>query len=256
MRTVFKAVTAALFVITPALAGTNHAGGTVVGADVGVPAAGFKEPVIPSTAYSLLFGKLSEPAVRWSPCTRIEWKLDQASYTPERLLQTTKAFRVIRKATGLPIRYAGLASKEETADNPGDMIIVSFVSRSAAGARVGGFTWTSTLTTTTDTESREWIDHADVHIVRNVSRFRTSGYLPVLLHEIGHAVGLGHSGDLSSIMYPYLRGTTRLSAGDRAGFARVGASHGCGSVPNETPDPVPAPDPSTVPSPDGGTTGS
>lgn len=59
----------------------------------------------------------------------------------------------------------------------------------------------------------------------------TSGNL--LLHELGHVVGLDHVASNRHIMYPTVsRGTPRgYSTGDRAGLARVGAEVGCRSFP-------------------------
>lgn len=40
----------------------------------------------------------------------------------------------------------------------------------------------------------------------------------LLLHELGHALGLGHAGDKKSVMYPIVGQTVALSKGDLAGI--------------------------------------
>ena len=55
----------------------------------------------------------------------------------------------------------------------------------------------------------------------------------LLLHELGHAVGLMHSGERSQVMYPMIldRRSAAYGSGDRAGLAKVGRPAGCISVP-------------------------
>ena len=54
----------------------------------------------------------------------------------------------------------------------------------------------------------------------------------VLLHELAHAVGLGHVLDPTQVMYPQTTNSeSQFGAGDRAGLAAVGAPAGCHPVP-------------------------
>lgn len=55
----------------------------------------------------------------------------------------------------------------------------------------------------------------------------------LLLHELGHVMGLNHVGSQSQVMYPTIKKRTASTyrAGDRAGLARLGRSAGCLSVP-------------------------
>jgi hypothetical protein len=56
----------------------------------------------------------------------------------------------------------------------------------------------------------------------------------LLLHELGHVVGLNHVGSNDEVMYPTIirRGKAGYNAGDRAGLARLGRAQGCIDVPD------------------------
>ena len=54
----------------------------------------------------------------------------------------------------------------------------------------------------------------------------------VLLHELAHAVGLGHVLDPTQVMYPQTTNSeSEFGAGDRAGLAALGAPAGCHPAP-------------------------
>jgi hypothetical protein len=54
----------------------------------------------------------------------------------------------------------------------------------------------------------------------------------VLLHELAHAVGLGHVLDATQVMYPQTTNSeSQYGAGDRAGLAAVGRPAGCHRAP-------------------------
>lgn len=51
----------------------------------------------------------------------------------------------------------------------------------------------------------------------------------LLLHELGHAIGLEHASAKGEVMFPYLnrRSPGTYAPGDLAGLERLGADHGC-----------------------------
>ena len=66
----------------------------------------------------------------------------------------------------------------------------------------------------------------------------------VVLHELGHALGLGHSDNPNDVMYPYYRIASTLAAGDKAAILALYAPAGSAPAPPPTPAPTPTPTPS------------
>lgn len=188
--------------------------------------------------------KQEQGAGRWNPCQTVFWKINADGYTPKRFKQTLQAFRQLRRATGLVIRYAGVITAEEIAAGENGVITVSYLPASEFDPDVLG---TAGVAIAPSGDGGA-ITSADVRIAVHTSFDRRHGYLPVLLHELGHAVGLGHSGDRRSLMYPTLTRVRTYNAGDLAGLASVGASHGCVAPPvSPTETAAPAPGTPTEP---------
>jgi len=65
----------------------------------------------------------------------------------------------------------------------------------------------------------------------------------VVLHELGHALGLGHSDRPGSVMYPYYRMTTGLAADDIAGIQDLYGAREADTAPPSAPSDPPVSDP-------------
>jgi hypothetical protein len=63
----------------------------------------------------------------------------------------------------------------------------------------------------------------------------------VTLHELGHALGLGHSDNPNDVMYPYYKQVTGLAPGDIAAIQTLYAAQGSSTTPAPTPTPTPTP---------------
>ena len=76
----------------------------------------------------------------------------------------------------------------------------------------------------------------------------TTDLFSVVLHELGHGLGLGHSDDPRNVMYAYYRGWQALSAGDIAAIRELYATRAV-DAPAPAPAPTPAPEPAPTPAP-------
>jgi hypothetical protein len=71
----------------------------------------------------------------------------------------------------------------------------------------------------------------------------------VVLHELGHALGLGHSDSPADVMYPYYKMTTTLNTGDKTAILTVYPPQATMPNPSPAPTPAPAPPPGPTPTP-------
>jgi Matrixin len=71
----------------------------------------------------------------------------------------------------------------------------------------------------------------------------------VVLHEMGHALGLGHSDKPGAVMYPYYNRATSLTDEDISAIRELYAERTAAAEPPAVPEPAPAPTPAPVPAP-------
>lgn len=192
----------------------------------------------PYTFEALLQGK----PVRWDPCTPIHWRYRTSGQIAGGFTQTVRAIARISRITGTTWVYDGAVTTAPTtawlpksaATRPPILIgwttaahsdLLQNQSPSVLGVtRMAWFGVTRNGTTTAAIRSA-------VVALNQAKRLPLTGsvsWYTVLLHELSHAMGLGHSGLGSQLMYPVLpRGLTDLQSQDIAGLTQLGRAKGC-----------------------------
>ena len=207
-----------------------------------------------TATYKLSYGKLpngSKPVLRWNPCqTAITYKVNLASvpskYRTTFLNETKASVARLATATRMKFSYKGTTSEipqPGSASKQSAEIIIAWTSPSrtryylyGSTAGQGGFTWAwSGVTSAGKTTYRYAVRRGFVVLDTPQALKMKSGFgtgvrrTNLLMHELGHAVGLQHVSDTHQLMYPTLRSGTPsgYAAGDKAGLSRVGRNAGC-----------------------------
>jgi len=163
----------------------------------------------------------------FKPCSTVKWHFDRKGEPEARslMIETIReSFDLISERTGLTF----VESKTKTTKAKGGINIKWKKMGSIASG--GGFGFNSkrghvSLNPTWDRGADIYAGHAPLlDAFGNASSDKANGW--VVVHEILHALGMGHVDDPSSIMYPFT-GAAEFSEGDLAGMREMYLNNPC-----------------------------
>lgn len=214
---------------------------------LGTPSSSWTMTVVPNYDPLGLPGQhtwTSSTYMRWDPCSAIGFRVNAAQATAGAIGDVKEALRRIGRAAGLNFVYRGTTSNipQSGANSwfPTDtQIVVAWARKSqssmfdpyptaaAVGGAIssGGFQMSDGTTISKIIRGAIVID-SQMRFAGGFGRGYTRG--DILLHELGHTMGLGHAGSAKQIMYRQMtRGVARLNEGDLTGLEKRGAKLGC-----------------------------
>ncbi|MBW6438708.1 matrixin family metalloprotease [Actinoplanes hulinensis] len=190
---------------------------------------------------------------RWNPCAGpIDYRVNLSRAPKNSLPEVKTAFARVGAATGLTFRYAGTTSAIPQAKKgfngkypAGTEIVIAWATPGkhstwlparSRSLGMGGGSW-QTAYTSSGGSALMMVQGAVVlnatglkGMSRGFGAHRGGTTGAVLMHEIGHAIGLAHpkQDDRSQIMYHTVTSKKAVwGAGDLAGLRKVGKSAGC-----------------------------
>ncbi|WP_127783608.1 matrixin family metalloprotease [Rhodococcus sp. X156] len=215
--------------------------------------------------------------IRWNPCEPIPYQVNPRNGGPTAEADAAAAVDIVRRESGLNLVYTGTTDVvpqrghgfDGTPANPRTPLVIawaapgtgpgtsSLLNGMGGAAGVGGVTtWSYTPPGAAQATPWQVVSGFVVLDSRTYPQL-APGFGPaasstrgrLVLHELGHAIGLDHTNTPGQVMNPTVSGaaTPGFAAGDRKGLERVGrAAGGLDGAPcaGEPAPPVVAPAPS------------
>ena len=186
----------------------------------------------------------SKPRVRWDSCQKIRWTFYPKNAPNQGLRQVRAGVQRIHLATGLDFAYVGKTRQKPNPYGDGvddaDVIIgwrpaTDFApfAKNPGTVGLGGNMYYSGFREPDGTEVNKAVQGG---VVLNASKRsglgngfgRGATWGEVIIHELGHVMGLSHPAADSQIMYhSVIRRNADWGAGDLAGLRALGDTRGC-----------------------------
>lgn len=191
-------------------------------------------PAPAGSASSYKFGSTDSSGnpARWRTCAAIPVVVDSRGATAAVLSELRVALGKIDAAAGVRLTITDVRNNRLTtyeSDNPASPVIIGFPDATSGvftDANEAGLTSTTTDAANTTITGGTIAFNADLVGTYTPGATGADPLEALVLHELGHLVGLAHVNDQTQIMYPYTGYAHVLGAGDLAGL-RALAPRGC-----------------------------
>lgn len=171
-------------------------------------------PSRPSAPYAFLmtddFGK---PA-RWNPCEEISWSWESGS--PKQRDLARAAFRKVSAVTSLNFVESSAGTK----------VRIMFEDLEPGILGYGSF-YADPLAVVNGKDKDFVAKSGTLRVDPRATKLDDTRMLNLLMHEIGHIVGLAHVKARSQVMFREVQARTEFGAGDIAGLQQLGRQAGC-----------------------------
>ena len=203
-------------------------------------------PASPAAAapHQLLYRLSDGSFARWNPCTPIKYKVNASNVPAGTRALVDMAIARIGEVSGLTFQYAGETTSVSSTPEAGTQAIIAFPTSAQSTSLTGSVVGLGGGRYTSRGEVIAGFAFVRADVALSMSADRV---LEVLLHELGHMMGLAHvhaggtyndnpdptryqdwgPAARQQTMYPVLLAPRGYASGDVQGLTAVGAAQGC-----------------------------